>query len=136
MSGYMTYGSEIISLRGYEDYSLTPMRVTPYSSSGTYAGNIYDKFTVELRYPVILEPQSTIYVLGFLEGGNCWADIREFNPFQIDDRPAGRRLGLRLRRRQERRKPVPLRHRTAVLTFGTTFALPPTDTKSKNYNVI
>ena len=93
MSGYMTYGAEIISLRGYEDYSLTPMRVTPYSSTGTYAGNIYDKFTVELRYPVILQPQSTIYVLGFLEGGNCWADIREFNPFQIK-RSAG--VGVRV----------------------------------------
>ena len=93
MSGYMTYGAEIISLRGYEDYSLTPMRVTPYSSTGTYAGNLYDKFTVELRYPVILQPQSTIYVLGFLEGGNCWADIREFNPFQIK-RSAG--VGVRV----------------------------------------
>ena len=93
MSGYMTYGTEIVSLRGYEDYSLTPMRVTPYSSNGTYAGNIYDKFTVELRYPVILEPQSTIYVLGFLEGGNCWADIREFNPLQIK-RSAG--VGVRV----------------------------------------
>ena len=93
MSGYMTYGSEIISLRGYEDYSLTPMRVTPYSAQGTYAGNLYDKFTVELRYPVILEPQSTIYVLGFLEGGNCWADIREFNPLQIK-RSAG--VGVRV----------------------------------------
>ena len=93
MSGYMTYGAEIVSLRGYEDYSLTPMRVTPYSSTGTYAGNIYDKFTVELRYPVILQPQSTIYVLGFLEGGNCWADIREFNPFQIK-RSAG--VGVRV----------------------------------------
>ena len=69
------------------------MRVTPYSSTGTYAGNIYDKFTVELRYPVILEPQSTIYVLGFLEGGNCWADVREFNPFQIK-RSAG--VGVRV----------------------------------------
>ena len=93
MSGYMTYGTEIVSLRGYEDYSLTPMRVTPYSSSRTYAGNIYDKFTVELRYPVILEPQSQIFVLGFLEGGNCWADIREFNPFQIK-RSAG--VGVRV----------------------------------------
>jgi outer membrane protein insertion porin family len=93
MSGYMTYGTEIISLRGYEDYSLTPMHTTPYSSNLSYAGNIYDKFTVELRYPVILEPQSTIYVLGFLEGGNCWADIREFNPFQIK-RSAG--VGVRV----------------------------------------
>ena len=93
MSGYMTYGAEIVSLRGYEDYSLTPQRITPYSSNATYAGNLYDKFTVELRYPVILQPQSTIFVLGFLEGGNCWADIREFNPFQIK-RSAG--VGVRV----------------------------------------
>ena len=94
MSGYMTYGAEIISLRGYEDYSLTPMKVTPYSQSMTsYAGNVYDKFTVELRYPVILQPQSTIYALVFLEGGNCWSDIREFNPFQIK-RSAG--VGVRV----------------------------------------
>ena len=84
MSGYSTYGSDVISLRGYENYALTPYLPTSYNSNGyAYAGNVYDKFTVELRYPVILQPQSTIYVLGFLEGGNCWSDIRKFNPFQI-----------------------------------------------------
>ncbi len=94
MSGYMTYGAEIISLRGYEDYSLTPRKMTPYSRNlESYAGNVYDKFTVELRYPVVLQPQSTIFVLGFLEGGNCWSDIREFNPFQIK-RSAG--VGVRV----------------------------------------
>ena len=94
MSGYMTYGAEIISLRGYEDYSLTPRKITPYSRNlQSYAGNVYDKFTVELRYPVVLQPQSTIYVLAFLEGGNCWSDIREFNPFQIK-RSAG--VGVRV----------------------------------------
>ena len=94
MSGYVTYGSEIVSLRGYEDYSLTPYIATPYSSNGySYAGNVYDKFTVELRYPVILQPQSTIFVLAFLEGGNCWSDIRDFNPFQIK-RSAG--VGVRV----------------------------------------
>ena len=94
MSGYMTYGAEIVSLRGYTDYSLTPRKVTPYSQNGiSYAGNLYDKFTVELRYPIILQPQSTIYALVFLEGGNCWSDIREFNPFQIK-RSAG--VGVRV----------------------------------------
>jgi outer membrane protein insertion porin family len=94
MSGYMTYGAEIVSLRGYEDYSLTPRKMTPYSQSyESYAGNVYDKFTLELRYPVILQPQSTIYALAFLEGGNCWSDIREFNPFQIK-RSAG--VGVRV----------------------------------------
>lgn len=93
MSGYNTYGSEIISLRGYENYSLTPQAITPYSSSMAYTGNVYDKFTVELRYPALLQPQSTIYVLAFLEGGNCWSDIRDFNPFNIK-RSAG--VGVRV----------------------------------------
>ena len=94
MSGYDTYGSEIISLRGYENYSLTPTAMSSYNSTGNYyAGNVYDKFTVELRYPVILQPQSTIYALLFLEGGNCWSDIRDFNPFQIK-RSAG--VGVRV----------------------------------------
>lgn len=88
MSGYNTYGSEIIALRGYQNYSLTPM-----NEDGVYVGHVYDKFTIELRYPVILQPQSTIYVLAFLEGGNCWEDIREFNPFQIK-RSAG--IGVRV----------------------------------------
>ncbi len=92
MSGYDTYGSDIIALRGYEDYSLTPEAVSSYHTS-YYAGNVYDKFTVELRYPVILQPQSTIFVLGFLEGGNCWSDIKDFNPFQIK-RSAG--VGVRV----------------------------------------
>ena len=94
MSGYDTYGSEIISLRGYENYSLTPTDMSSYNTTGQYyAGNVYDKFTVELRYPVVLQPQSTIYALLFLEGGNCWSDIRDFNPFQIR-RSAG--VGVRV----------------------------------------
>ena len=93
MSGYDTYGSEIVSLRGYENYSLTPLANSDYSSGNYYAGNVYDKFTVELRYPLILQPQSTIFALLFLEGGNAWADIRKFNPFQIR-RSAG--VGVRV----------------------------------------
>jgi len=96
MSGYNSYGSDVISLRGYENYSLTPYQYTQYnkgSGNYAYAGNVYDKFTVELRYPVLLQPSSTIFVLGFLEGGNCWSDIRDFNPFQIY-RSAG--VGVRI----------------------------------------
>jgi outer membrane protein assembly complex, YaeT protein len=87
MSGYNTYGSEIIGLRGYPNNSITPI------INNAYAGNVYDKFTLELRYPVILQPQSTIYGLVFLEGGNCWSDIKHFNPFEIK-RAAG--VGLRI----------------------------------------
>lgn len=88
MSGYNTYGSEIIALRGYSNYSLTPV-----NKEGVYVGHVYDKFTLELRYPVVLQPSSTIYALVFLEAGNCWEDIRDFNPFEIK-RSAG--VGLRV----------------------------------------
>lgn len=87
MSGYNTYGSETIGLRGYPNSSLTP-RI-----NNSYSGNVYDKFTVELRYPLVLQAQSTIYALLFLEGGNSWSDIRDFNPFQIK-RAAG--FGVRV----------------------------------------
>lgn len=87
MSGYNTYGSDIIGLRGYPNYSLTPIE------GNAYAGRVYDKFTVELRHPVILQPQSTIYAMLFLEAGNCWKDIKDFNPFEVK-RSAG--VGLRV----------------------------------------
>lgn len=87
MSGYNTYGADIVSQRGYSNYSLTP------TINNAYAGRVYDRFTVELRYPVILQPQSTIFALVFLEGGNCWSDIRDFNPFSIK-RAAG--VGVRV----------------------------------------
>ena len=94
MSGYSTYGTEVVSLRGYQNYSLTPRTISKYNTTNaTYSGNVYDKFTVELRYPVVLQPTSTIFALLFLEGGNCWADIRDFNPFQIK-RSAG--VGVRV----------------------------------------
>ncbi|MEN6619910.1 MAG: outer membrane protein assembly factor BamA [Rikenellaceae bacterium] len=87
MSGYNTYGSEVVGLRGYENSSLTP------TVNNAYAGNVYDKFSVELRYPLVLQTQSTIYALLFLEGGNAWSDIRDFNPFSIK-RSAG--FGVRV----------------------------------------
>ena len=84
MSGYSYgYAEETIGLRGYENGSLTP-----YGSEG-YA---YDRFTLELRYPFLLG-NTTIYGLGFLEGGNAWTETKKFNPFDIK-RSAG--VGVRI----------------------------------------
>ncbi len=84
MSGYSTsYAEETVGLRGYENGSLTP-----YGAAG-YA---YDRFTLELRYPFLLG-NTTIYGLGFLEGGNAWSQTSDFNPFDIK-RSAG--LGVRI----------------------------------------
>ena len=84
MSGYSTgYAEETIGLRGYENGSLTP-----YYQEG-YA---YDRFTLELRYPLMLG-NTTIYGLGFVEAGNAWNDTKDFNPFDMK-RSAG--VGVRI----------------------------------------
>lgn len=88
MSGYSMYGSETIGLRGYENSSLTP-----YNSSGSYDGNIYNKLTLEVRYPLTLQPSATVFALGFLEAGNAWSEYEDFNPFELK-RSAG--VGLRI----------------------------------------
>ena len=84
MSGYSSgYAEETIGLRGYENGSLTPYRATGYA---------YDRFSLELRYPFLLG-NTTIYGLGFLEGGNAWSEAKNFNPFDIK-RSAG--IGVRI----------------------------------------
>ena len=84
MSGYSSgYAEETIGLRGYENGSLTPYRATGYA---------YDRFSLELRYPFLLG-NTTIYGLGFIEGGNAWSEAKNFNPFDIK-RSAG--LGVRI----------------------------------------
>ena len=84
MSGYSSgYAEETIGLRGYENGSLTP-----YGAEG-YA---YTRMSLELRYPFMLG-NTTIYGLGFIEGGNAWTETKKFNPFQIK-RSAG--LGVRI----------------------------------------
>ena len=97
MSGYSYgYSEETIGLRGYENGSLsyssayeTMMNGGTISSYNSYA---YDRFTLELRYPFMLG-NTTIYGLGFLEGGNAWANAKDFNPFKMK-RSAG--LGVRI----------------------------------------
>ncbi len=84
MSGYTMYGVDIIGLRGYEDGALDP---------GNNYSVAYNKYTMELRYPVVQKDQSQVFVLGFLEGGSGFNSWKEFSPFKIK-RSAG--LGVRL----------------------------------------
>jgi outer membrane protein insertion porin family len=83
LTGFQLDGREIISLRGYEDFSLAP-------NTGNF---LIAKYTTELRFPVSLNPQATIYTLAFAEAGNTWTSVDNFNPFRVY-RSAG--LGLRL----------------------------------------
>ena len=91
MSGYNLYGVTMVGLRGYENGSLTPYRKNRQGKLRK-AGNVYEKVTMEIRYPITLQAQATVFVLGFLEGGNAWSRIQDYNPFGIR-RSAG--IGLR-----------------------------------------
>lgn len=77
MTGYTLYGVEFIGMRGYEDGDLNPV-----DSNDQYA-SVYNKYTLELRYPFILQPRSTIYGLVFAEAGNGYSSWSKFNPFQV-----------------------------------------------------
>jgi outer membrane protein insertion porin family len=88
MTGYTLYGHDIIAMRGYTDGSLTPLD----SKTSAPTGNVYSKMTFELRYPISLNQQATIYALTFLEAGRSWKTLREYNPFKLC-RSAG--VGLR-----------------------------------------
>ena len=70
---------EIIGLRGYPDQSLLPIE----EGTGIEGGLAYNKFSMELRYLVSPNPAATIYVLGFAEGGNNFADFNKYNPFDL-----------------------------------------------------
>lgn len=84
-SGYSyNYGTETIGLRGYDNGSLTPQGESGYA---------YDRFTLELRYPLMLGASTNIYALAFAEGGNAWTSVRKFNPLDMK-RSAG--FGVRI----------------------------------------
>lgn len=84
--GISTFGTEIISQRGYDDAEDYPL-----NSNGGYP--IYNKMGLEIRYPLSGEGSTPIYALGFVEGGNAWSDFDEFDPFNLN-RSAG--IGVRL----------------------------------------
>lgn len=90
MTGYSFYGREVIALRGYENGALTPTMIK--DNREIEVGNVYTKLTLELRYPISLNPQATIFGLAFLESGRAWEKLSEYNPFRMQ-RSAG--VGLR-----------------------------------------
>ncbi|GEQ87385.1 outer membrane protein assembly factor BamA [Patiriisocius marinistellae] len=83
LGAYSLDGREVIQLRGYPNQSLS-------SQDGN---TIFNKFSLEVRYPITLKQLASIYVLGFAEGGNSYDGFRDYNPFSIK-RSAG--AGLRI----------------------------------------
>lgn len=89
LNSFGQIGTEIISLRGYPDRTIT-QNATGNSSSGAA---IFNKYTCELRFPVTNSPSASIYLQAFVEAGNAWVASRNFNPFELK-RSAG--AGVRL----------------------------------------
>ena len=86
MSGSYTYATETIALRGYDNGILTPWRREGYA---------YTRMGTEIHFPLMLQQSTTIYALGFLEAGNAWTSVGEFNPFSLK-RSAGAGVRIQL----------------------------------------
>ncbi|MDP2161325.1 MAG: BamA/TamA family outer membrane protein, partial [Flavobacterium sp.] len=72
-------GSEVVGLRGYANNS-----VVPDGTNDTQTGNpIYSKYVLELRHPITLSDQASVFGLVFAEGGNTWNRFTEFSPFNV-----------------------------------------------------
>ncbi|MEP1034311.1 POTRA domain-containing protein [Ekhidna sp.] len=82
-------GTDVVGLRGYPDNSITPFD----AESNIEGGTLFNKYVMELRYPISLAQSATIYALTFVEGGNNWDRFAEFNPYNIK-KSAG--IGLRI----------------------------------------
>lgn len=90
LMGWNLDGRELVALRGYQDNSLTPIRNDRIvTNTGTFeqqvreGGTIYNRYTFELRYPISLNPQATVFPLLFAEAGGAWLKFKDYNPFQI-----------------------------------------------------
>lgn len=76
-------GSEIIAMRGYANGVIIPEGTQNVNIARNSGSPIYTKYQMELRHPVMLNDQATVYVLAFAEAGNTWNKFTEYNPFKV-----------------------------------------------------
>jgi len=82
-NNYGLLGYDIIAQRGYPVYNSSDPTINPDQSSTNTFFTIFNKYQLELRYPVVTNPGSTIYGLVFFEAANGWYDFKEYNPFRL-----------------------------------------------------
>ncbi|TDH23093.1 outer membrane protein assembly factor [Segetibacter sp. 3557_3] len=82
-NNFALLGYDIISHRGYPVYDNSNPRINPDQQSTQRFFTIFNKYTVEMRYPLSLNPSSTIFALGFFEAANGWYSTKEYNPFRL-----------------------------------------------------
>jgi len=82
-NNYGLLGYDIISQRGYPVYETSNPKVNPDLSQATEFFTIFNKYTLEMRYPLSTSASSTIYGLAFFEAANGWYSFQNYNPFQL-----------------------------------------------------
>ncbi len=85
-------GYDIIAHRGYPVYDNSNPKINPDQQQAAQFFTIFNKYTLELRFPFTTNPSSTIYGLTFFEAANGWYDYKDYNPFRLR-RSAG--VGMR-----------------------------------------
>ncbi len=85
-------GYDIVAHRGYPVYQVSDPTINPDQQNASRFFTIFNKYQLELRYPLVTNPGSTIYGLAFFEAANGWFDFKDYNPFRLR-RSAG--LGMR-----------------------------------------
>jgi outer membrane protein insertion porin family len=76
-------GYDIISQRGYPVYQNSDPRINPEQQTATKFFTMFNKYTLEMRYPFVTNPSSTIYGAAFFEAANGWYDYQSYNPFRL-----------------------------------------------------
>jgi outer membrane protein insertion porin family len=76
-------GFDIIAHRGYPVYENSNPKINPDQQRASQYFTIFNKYSMELRYPLSLNPSSTIYALGFYEAANGWYNFKDYNPFKL-----------------------------------------------------
>ena len=82
-NNFAILGYDIIAHRGYPVYSNSNPKINPENVTPSQFFTIFNKYTVELRYPFSTNPSSTIYGLAFFEAANGWYDFKNYNPFKL-----------------------------------------------------
>ena len=89
LANFAMDGRENVQLRGYPNNSLTPTN----ANGDQIGGTVFNKFSMEIRYPITLKSSASIYALAFLEAGSAYRDFKSYNPFELN-RSAG--AGIRI----------------------------------------
>jgi len=82
-NNYGVLGYDIVAHRGYPVYESSDPTINPDKQNASKFFTMFNKYSLEMRYPFVTNPSSTIYGLAFYEAANGWYSVKEYNPFRL-----------------------------------------------------